>query len=115
VSAGGDTEFRKYCSTAYVSCAIEGTTFAYCYAKETITAQGTLALKDLNWMHIPLTQMPSPPPTLQPSVTPVASEIIFPDFDSFTLTSWIYLVCLAKLSSLLGFLSIAGYALFHLL
>ncbi|KAJ5240377.1 uncharacterized protein N7469_001968 [Penicillium citrinum] len=55
-------------NTASVSCAIEGTTYASCHAKETITVQGTLASKDLNWMQIPLTGTPLSLSTHSPSL-----------------------------------------------
>lgn len=39
---------------ATISCNVMGTTYAVCDAFETISAQGTLAAKDLNWMEVPL-------------------------------------------------------------
>lgn len=54
-------------STALVSCDISGTSYAFCHAKETISKQGTLAAKDLNWMDIPVTDMPPLPTSTAPS------------------------------------------------
>lgn len=61
-------------STALVSCEVIGTTFAFCRAKETISVQGTLAQKDLNWMDIPLTETSAPTSstqTAEPVKTPL--------------------------------------------
>ncbi|KAJ5216901.1 hypothetical protein N7468_009909 [Penicillium chermesinum] len=56
-------------STASISCAIKGTTYASCHAIATITVQGTLESPDLNWMRIPLTQT-LPLPTESPASAP---------------------------------------------
>ncbi|KAJ5883444.1 uncharacterized protein N7473_010330 [Penicillium subrubescens] len=41
-------------NTASLSCHIDGTTYASCHARQTISVQATLAPKDLNWMNIPV-------------------------------------------------------------
>lgn len=52
-------------SDAYLSCELRGTTYASCHASKTISAEGTLAPRDLNWMRIPVipapTDFPEPP------------------------------------------------------
>ncbi|KAJ5741092.1 hypothetical protein N7493_000964, partial [Penicillium malachiteum] len=39
---------------SFLSCRVDGTTYAFCHASQTISAAATLAPKDLNWMEVPI-------------------------------------------------------------
>ncbi|KAJ6024794.1 hypothetical protein N7540_005591 [Penicillium herquei] len=45
---------------SYLSCQIDGMTYAFCHASQTISATATLAPQHLNWMEVPVTTKQTP-------------------------------------------------------